>query len=221
MKTSNENGTGTDPLKRAIGLPLLVLYGLGVTVGAGIFALIGEIIGMAGDSAALSFLIAGLVAGSTGLSYALLVRVFPKAGGEAVYVNRGLGPKFGRLAGLGVAATGIISSAAISLAFASYAGTLVELPEIALVGFVVIFLTFIAWWGIRESVSFAAVITVLEVGTLLVVVFFGAPFLDNLPPVSRLLAMDGGYAGFAPVLSGAIIAFFAFVGFEDIANMAG
>lgn len=220
MKNPDKTGNGSVQLKRAIGLPLLVLYGLGVTVGAGIFALIGEIVGMAGDKAALSFLIAGLIAGSTGLSYALLVRVFPKAGGEAVYVNRGLGPKFGRLAGLGVAATGIISSAAISLAFAGYAGTLVDLPEIVLVGIIVIFLTAIAWWGIRESVAFAAIITVLEVGTLLFIILFGMPYLDNLPPVSSLLALDGGYTGLVPVMSGAIIAFFAFVGFEDIANMA-
>jgi amino acid transporter len=79
-------------LRRTLGLPLLVLYGLGVTIGAGIFALIGEIAGLAGDHAPLAFLIAGLVAAATGYSYAVLAAAFPRAGGEAVFVNMGLVP---------------------------------------------------------------------------------------------------------------------------------
>ena len=49
-------------LRRTLGLPLLVFYGVGVTVGAGIFALIGEITRLAGDAAPISFLLAGLIA---------------------------------------------------------------------------------------------------------------------------------------------------------------
>ncbi|MGI9402703.1 MAG: APC family permease [Rhizobiaceae bacterium] len=220
MSGNNQNEMNSTKLKRALSLPWLVLYGLGVTIGAGIFALIGEIVGLAGDGAALSFLVAGLIAGATGISYALLVSVIPKAGGEAVFINRGLGPALGRIAGIGVALTGIISSAAISLAFAGYAGTLFGIPDFFLVLSLLMLLTFIAWFGIRESVAFAGVITILEVGTLVVVIFFGAPFLDNLPPTSQMVAMDEGFIGLVPVLSGALIAFFAFIGFEDIENMA-
>ncbi|MCB1457412.1 MAG: amino acid permease, partial [Nitratireductor sp.] len=111
-------------LNRILTLPLLVFYGVGVTVGAGIFALIGEILLVSGNLAPLAFLTAGVIAGVTGLSYALLVAVFPRAGGEAVFVNRGLGHAAGWLAGAGVAVTGIISSAAIARAFAGYAGSL-------------------------------------------------------------------------------------------------
>ena len=78
-------------LRRTLTLPLLVFYGVGVTVGAGIFALIGEILALAGDAAPMAFLLAGLIAGATGISYAVLVRVFPLAGGDAVFVARGLG----------------------------------------------------------------------------------------------------------------------------------
>jgi amino acid transporter len=207
-------------LRRALTLPWLVFYGLGVTVGAGIFALIGEILALAGDAAPMSFLLAAAIAGATGLSYALLVRVFPKAGGEAVFVNRGLGEICGRLAGIGVVATGIISSAVIALAFTGYAGSLVAVPAPVLLLAVVGGLTGIAAWGVRESVAFAAMITVLEVGTLVVVIGIGAPLLANLPPVENLLGIGSGWHGFAPVAAGSILAFFAFIGFEDIENMA-
>ena len=74
-------------LRRVLGLPMLVFYGVGVTIGAGIFALIGEIVRVAGDKAPLAFLVAGFIAAATGLSYAKLSSVYPRAGGEAVYVN--------------------------------------------------------------------------------------------------------------------------------------
>lgn len=205
-------------LRRTLSLWLLVLYGLGVTVGAGVFALVGEILGSAGDQAPLAFLVAGAIAGLTAISYMALVAQFPRAVGEAVYVRNGLGRAAGRLAGLGVVVAGVISSAVVALAFAGYVSTLVAVPErVAAVGIVAL-LCVVAWWGVKESVALAAVVTVLEVGTLLVVVGFGLPSLeaDAIAPSFNLFT-DGAVG---PVFAGAGIAFFAFIGFEDIANMA-
>ncbi len=207
-------------LNRTLTLPWLVFYGLGVTVGAGIFALIGEVVGLAGTAAPAAFLVAGIIAGVTGISYTLLVRVYPVAGGEAIFVSRGIGPRAGSLVGFGVAVTGIVSSATIALAFSGYASTLIGLPQWVFVSTIVVLLTVIAWWGVRESVIFAAVITILEVGTLLVIVAFGFPLLGKLPPLAELAGFSGGLASLTPVLSAAVIAFFAFIGFEDIVNMA-
>ncbi len=64
-------------MRRTLTLPLLVFYGVGVTVGAGIFALIGEILDVSGNQAPLAFLVAGAIAGVTGLSYMQLVRAKP------------------------------------------------------------------------------------------------------------------------------------------------
>lgn len=207
-------------LRRIITLPWLVFYGLGVTIGAGIFALIGEILALAGDAAAMSFIFAGIIATFTGLSYALLVAQFPKAGGVAVFVNRGLGSRLGWIAGVGVVITGIVSSAVIALAFAGYAASFLPLPPTLLVIIVIATLCVVATAGVRESIVFAAVITFLEVGTLAVVVFAGVPLFANLPPPEALFGLSGGAATLVPALSGAVIAFFAFVGFEDIVNMA-
>lgn len=207
-------------LKRTLTLPWLVFYGVGVTVGAGIFALIGEILALAGDHAPLSFLLAGLIAGVTGVSYALLIGRYPRAGGEAVFVNRGLGASFGRFVGYGVAATGVISSAVIALAFAGYVQALLPIPQQVLVVGVVGGLAVIAWFGVRESVFFAAVVTLLEVGTLLIVIGFGLPLLGDVTAVTASLLPPASGVVLASVLSGGVIAFFAFIGFEDIVNMA-
>lgn len=216
----NEHPKTSSRLHRTITLPWLVFYGVGVTVGAGIFALIGEILKLAGDQAPLSFLLAGIIAGVTGLSYALLVRIFPRAGGEAVFVNRGLGSFWAMLAGYGVAATGIISSAVIALAFAGYVQALIPLPEFLLVAGVIMFLSGIAWFGVRESVYFAAFITLLEVGTLVVVIVFGIPLLEDLPAVAASFTPPANPVLLTGMISGGVIAFFAFIGFEDIVNMS-
>jgi len=210
--------TNETQLRRTLSLPLLVFYGLGVTVGAGIFALVGEILGSAGDQAPLAFLIAGIIAGLTGISYMALVAEFPRAGGEAVYVRQGIGVVAGRVAGLGVVTTGVISSAVVALAFAGYVATLAPIPERAAAVGIAALLCAVAWWGVRESVLLAAVVTLLEVGTLIVVVIFGLPHLEAeaIPPAFNLFAAGA----FGPVFAGAGIAFFAFIGFEDIANMA-
>ncbi|HSG95751.1 MAG TPA: APC family permease [Afifellaceae bacterium] len=207
-------------LKRALSLPLLVFYGLGVTVGAGIFALIGEISGLAGDHAPLAFALAGVMAAMTAVSYARLARLHPVAAGEAAYASDGFGPFAGRLAGFGVVVTGVVSSAVITLAFANYLRLIVPLPASALVLALLTVLAIIAWGGVKQSVGLAALITLLEVGTLVVLVAFGLPHLADGEALARAVARPAGIAGWSPVLSGAIIAFFAFVGFEDIVNMA-
>ncbi len=207
-------------LSRVLSLPGLVFYGVGVTVGAGIFALIGTILGVAGPFAPLSFLVAGLIAGSTAWSYALLVRRFPFAGGEAIYVTRGLGPVAGRIAGLGVVVTGIVSSATIALAFGGYLSELVPVAPKPAAVVLVVLLAVVAWRGVRESVMVAAVVTLLETGTLIVVVGYGLPVLVDAEAsdIFRTLAAAPLHA--EAILAGAVLAFFAFIGFEDMVNMA-
>ena len=207
-------------LKRTLGLPLLVFYGVGVTVGAGIFALIGEITRLAGDSAPISFLLAGLIAALTGLSYAAFASVYPRAAGEAVFVTLGIGPFAGRIVGLAMVATGLLSSAVIALAFAGYVGTLLPLPQPVLALGVIAILSAVACYGVRESVIFAAIITVIELSALIIVVIAGSPLLADPATYVKGFTPPADAVSWAAILSGSIIAFFAFIGFEDIENMA-
>ncbi len=214
-----ETGAGNG-LRRALNLPWLVFYGVGVTIGAGIFALIGQIVAIAGDHAPLAFLVAGFVAAFTGFSYAALASAYPRAAGEAVFVKIGFGHFMGRLIGLGVVAVAITSTAVIALAFAGYIGSVTNLPEsVSLIG-VLVFLSAIAWAGVRESVGFAALITILEVGTLVVVTISGLPLLAEPGVALRVFSLPSDSAVWSSIFAGAFVAFFAFIGFEDIENMA-
>lgn len=207
-------------LRRSLGLPLLVLYGVGVTVGAGIFALVGEITLLAGDQAPIAFLLAGLIAALTGLSYAAFASVYPRAAGEAIFVSLGIGPATGRIVGLAMVLTALLSSAVIALAFAGYVGTLLAVPKPALALGIVLLLGAIACYGVRESVIFAAVITVVELTALVVVIVAGAPLLADPATYAMGLTPPGQLSAWPAILSGSVIAFFAFIGFEDIENMA-
>ncbi|MHA1554951.1 MAG: APC family permease [Alphaproteobacteria bacterium] len=212
--------TEISALKRTLGIPLLVFYGLGVTVGAGIFALIGDILRLAGDQAPLAFVIAGGIAGATALTYSVLARRYPRAAGEAIYARAGFGPLAGRLAGLGVALTGIVSSGVIAIAFAGYVSSLTGLPTPLLTIAVLVALGALACIGIRASITFAALITVLEIGTLVVIAIGGLPLLADSELWARVLTLPVDRLAFDMTIAAAAIAFFAFIGFEDIVNMA-
>ena len=199
---------------------MLVFYGVGVTVGAGIFALVGEVVGIAGDHAPLAFLVAGLIAGASGVSYAKLSSVYVRAAGEAVYVKVGLGTWPAMAVGYGVTATAIISSAVLAQAFGGYLGSLVSIPGSVLTVAIVTLLGGVAWLGVRQSVALAAVITCLEVGTLLVVMFAGSHVFMDADVIVRSVTLPLTTVAISSVFSAAIIAFFAFIGFEDIVNMA-
>ena len=74
-------------LKRDVTLFQAILYGIGIILGAGIYALVGEAAGMAGNSVWLSFLAAAAVAAFTGFSYMELISMFPKSAAEYYYVK--------------------------------------------------------------------------------------------------------------------------------------
>jgi basic amino acid/polyamine antiporter, APA family len=211
--------TESATLRRSLTLPWLVFYGVGVTIGAGIFALIGEVLGVAGNHAVWSFLLAGTVAAFTGFSYVLLASAFPKAAGEAVFVRNGLGTVAGRIVGYAVVAVAITSSAVIALAFARHLSSFTGVSETVSLVAVIAALSLVAMAGVRESVGFASVITILEVGTLLVIITVCIPMLVGSDLIGKIL-LPPPTAAWSGVTAGAFLAFFAFIGFEDIENMA-
>ncbi len=208
-------------LRRALTTPLLTLYGLGVTVGAGIYVLVGATADIAGPFAALSFVVAALVVSLTALSYAELATRFPVSAGEAAYVEAGFRKNWMAVfVGLAVAASGVISASAVAIGAASYLHALSGFAIPILTISVVLIMGLIALWGITESVFVAAVITIIEIAGLLFVIGWGMSIQDPqgygissmLPPL-ELDAWKGIFAA-------SLLAFFAFVGFEDMANVA-
>jgi amino acid transporter len=207
------------PLKRALGLWLLVFYGLGTIIGAGIYVLVGEVAGKAGIMAPVSFLLAGLLAALTGLTYAELAARFPEAAGAAAYVSEGLGsPMLARLIGFLVLVVGVVLAASLARGAAGYLTAAVDLPSWLTAGVFVLVFTGLACLGVRESVGIASLMTILELLGLALVIAAGVPALGDLP--ERLDEMiPGTPAGWSAVGGGAFLAFFAFIGFESLANM--
>ena len=98
-----------------------MLYGLGTTIGAGIYALTGVIAGRAGMFAPVAFVVASGLAACSALSFAELSGRFPRAGGEAVYVEEGLGWAWlSVVVGILVTLAGVVSAATVSTAFVGY-----------------------------------------------------------------------------------------------------
>ena len=148
------------PLRRRLGLPLLVLYGTGITVGAGIYVLIGAVAGHAGVYAPWSFVLAAVVMGLTVASYAELSTRYPVSAGEAAYVRAAFqAPAFSTAVGLLTVTIGVISSAAVTLGSAGYIQQFVDLPQAVVVIAVLAILGGVACWGILESVVLASVFT--------------------------------------------------------------
>lgn len=209
---------GAPALLRVLSFWPMVLYGLSVVVGAGIYVAIGAVISRAGDAAPFSFLLAGIAAGLTGLCYAELASRFPDASGAAAYVMRGFGAKpIAQLAGVAVIISIIISAAAILRGMTVYLAVLIPLPPTTLEIAMCTLFTVIAASGVRETVILAALLGTIEMGGLLAVSiagFFQAPDYDLGGMIPLTTAQWKG------VLGGGFVAFFAFLGFESLANMA-
>jgi amino acid transporter len=207
-------------LRRSISLSWLVLYGLGTTIGAGVYALTGVVAGRAGMLAPLAFLLAAFIAFFSALSFAELGSRFPRAGGEAVYVREGFG-RVGPSVAVGVLVVlgGLISAATVSVAFVGYLGEFVVIPRVVAVVAVLLGLGVVAAWGVRESVTVAGLVTLLEIGGLVAVVIFGADRFAELPQrAAEVFAF--GPSSWQLVGSAAVLAFYAFLGFEDMVNVA-
>lgn len=206
-------------LRRRLGLPLLVLYGTGITVGAGIYVLIGAVAGHAGGYAPWAFVLAAVVMAFTVASYAELSTRFPVSAGEAAYVKAAFNSRALSIStGLLTIVIGVISASAVTLGSAGYIAQFTELPQWLVVITVVVLLSAVAAWGILESVLLAGLFTLIEVGGLLAII--AAAVHMELPIAAALLQplpLDPG------ILSGigfaSLLAFFAFIGFEDLANV--
>lgn len=209
-------------LKRSLSLPMLVLYGLGVTVGAGIYVLIGVAAARAGSHAPIAFLIAATIMALTAASFSELAARMPVSAGEAAYVEAGFrSQRLGLAVGLLVVAAAVISSAAIAQGAAGYLGVFIKAPEIVLTIAVIVLTGMIAAWGISEAVWMAAVMTLIEIGGLVVIIVAGA--WTNPDLVARIPEMWSGLGNASawPGIFGAtMLAFFAFIGFEALVNVA-
>ena len=210
-------------LARAVSGRLLYLFILGDVLGAGVYVLVGEMAGEVGGPIWLPLLVALGLALLTAGSYAELVTKYPRAGGAAVFAERAFRrPVISFLVGFSMLAAGVTSAAGLSLAFAGdYFATFVDAPE-RLVA--VVFLLAVAALnarGIRESLGANVAMTIIEVSGLVVIVVLGLVVLGRGDgDLGRVTRFADDTTPALAVLSGAILAYYSFVGFETSANVA-
>jgi amino acid transporter len=221
--TKPGEGTADGKLRRRITGPLLFLFILGDVLGAGIYALMGVLAGDVGGVLWAPLVAALLLALLTAGSYAELVTKYPEAGGAAVFAERAFGkPVVSFLIGFCMLAAGVTSAAGLSLAFAGdYLATFIDIPAVPAA---LVFLLLVACLnarGISESVKSNVVMTVIELTGLLIVVIAVALMVGGgRGEIGRITEFPDGATPALAVLSGAIVAYYSFVGFETSANVA-
>lgn len=203
-------------LRRRIGPGLLAVYGVGIMVGAGIYVLTGAAAGAAGMWAPLAFVLAALVSFPTALTFSELSARIPEAAGDSSYVELGLRMHWlALIVGAINIIAGTVAAAAVLRGGVGYLISFVDISFLSAILGLGSLLTVIAIIGVLESLSFAALLTVIEVVGLGLVIWAGftaAPVADWSLPLPRI--------EWAGVIGATIFAFFAFIGFDDMVNMA-
>jgi APA family basic amino acid/polyamine antiporter len=216
----------TTQLKRCLSLSEIVIYGVGLILGAGIYVLIGSAAGIAGNMLWLSFALAATVASFTAMSYAELAALYPEASAEYIYVKSAFGwNKVAWVFGFIAIIIGFSTASAVALGFARYLSYFIPMNQVILAIGLLVAMTAINFWGIKQSARFNALATTIEVGGLLVVIIVGGYFifkgdfpladLSEFPPLAKDSSLP-----WLPIVSASALIFFAYMGFEDIANIA-
>ncbi|MDQ4062640.1 MAG: APC family permease [Actinomycetota bacterium] len=211
------------PLKRGITQWLLLFFIVGDIIGAGIYALVGQVGGAVGGAIWTAFLLALILAIFTAASYAELVTKYPRAGGTATYAHNAFKMPFvSFVVAFAVAASSLFSAATLTRAFGGdYLQQFISAPTtlVALVAIVVVGL--INFWGISESVRINVIFTLIEIFGLLLIVLIGIATLSTgSGEPARALEFNEGASVSIAILSGAALAFYALIGFEDSVNVA-
>ena len=215
----------TPELKRTLGLIQVILYGLGLILGAGIYVIVGDVSAISGNMIWISFIFAAIIASLTGLSYAELASMFPKSAAEYIYVKHAFGKNcLALFVGCLTIFVAITSAATVAIGFSGYLSIFFTYTSpIVYAVILVIVLSLVNFYGIRESIWTNSVFTLVEVSGLVIIVvaglLMGSSSDVNYFEVPPSLGTSFGSIALAIMTSTALI-FFAYYGFENIANLS-
>lgn len=227
-------------LKRTLNSVDLILYGVGSSVGAGIYCLVGIGADIAGPAITVSFFCCGLSCILTALPYAEFAARIPVTGSAYVYAYTTFGEVWGWLVGWNLTLGYLFAASVVARSWGEYLAAslialaqqysnsssleekLVYLTKFPIFGYtcsplsvlIIAFSTWILKRGAKESTNFNNVMTCFNIGVLVVVILAGMPYvrLDNLEPFFP--------TGVAGVSRGAGLVFFAFIGFDMVASLS-
>src|SRR4051795_408209 len=238
------------PLRRHLSARHLVAFGIGVVIGTGIFTLTGvEAKNAAGPAVVISFVIAGVVAVLAALCYAELAASVPTAGSAYSYAYATTGELIAWIIGWDLFLEFALGAAVVARGWSGYVGNLFDLPT-SLFGegstvnvgaaLIVVVLTVVAALGIRESARVTGVLVIVKVAICVFVIVAGAWFVGgaNLTPftppaqpaqgatgiqqplIQAVAGIDPAVFGVGGILTAAAVVFFAYTGFEAVANLS-
>ena len=203
-------------LKRSLSLFHVTMYGIGIILGAGIYALIGEAAGLAGNALWISFVLGAVIASFTGLSYAELGSMYPKEAAEFVYTKKAFKrQQLSFLLGWLIIFIGVVAAATVSLGFGNYLSSMTGVNPILAGGGLIVALSLLNFWGIEQSARANILFTLVELSGLLIIIFLGFTY-GNMGSTDLFFSPTG----FSGIFAGAILIFFAYIGFEDVVNVA-
>lgn len=231
---------GAGSLRRVLGLPGLVAFGVGVIIGAGLFSITGTVAAeYTGPAITLSFAIAAVGCAFAGLCYAEFASMIPVAGSAYTYSYATMGELIAWIIGWDLILEYTVAAITLSISWSQYlvrflAGLGVELPHALTAcpwdggvvnlpaAAVVVVLSLFLIRGTRESSWVNNIIVVLKVAVILVFIVLGWRYIDagNYEPYLPANTGRLGEFGWSGVLRGAAIVFFAFLGFDAVSTAA-
>ncbi len=204
-------------LKKELTLFDAVVYGIGIIIGAGIYALVGKGAGLAGNALWLSFVIGGIVALCSGFSYAELSSAFSKDAAEYHFARRATRNRmFSFVIGWLTIFAGIAAIATVSIGFAGYFRSLTGMPEIPVAVALLIACMIINLLGLKFSTKLVILTSIIQVLGLLIVIALGIIYAGKFG-MADIFDFSAGFNG---IVSASSLVFFAYIGFEGIANMS-
>jgi APA family basic amino acid/polyamine antiporter len=236
-------------LKRVLGPVELLLIGVGVTIGAGIFVVTGTAAAQfAGPAVVLSFLLAGLGCALTGLCYAELAAMIPAAGSAYAFAYTALGEVAAWIIGWNLILEYVFAASYIAVGWSAYLTSLLSQTGIAIpvsvatapfklgsggltgTGTIVngpavalaATMSLTALRGVRLSSIVNGVIVLLKVGALLLVVGFGSLHIQPHNWIPFVPSNEGSFGryGWSGVLRAAAVVFVSYLGFDAVATLA-
>lgn len=216
-------------LKRTITLFQATLFGIGLILGAGIYVIIGEAAEIAGNLLWISFLFSSFLALCTAFSYAELSSLFPKSAAEYIYVKNATRKlSISIFVGYLTILVSIVSASAVAIGFSNYLSVFLPMYDPIFYSIILVsILSFLNFLGIRGSIWFNTIFTLIELSGLIIIIFIGLMFgnFSNIdffetPISSTHLNNNDFLVSIGLIFGSSALIFFAYYGFENIPNIA-
>jgi len=201
-------------LERDLGLPSVLAISIGAMVGSGIFILPTLAMKMAGPAVVLAYLLAGVLVLPAALSKAEMATAMPEAGGTYVYIERGMGPLLGTIAGIGTWFSLSFKGALALVGGAPYIVLLFDVPTQALALGIAAVLIVVNLLGVKQTGRIQVALVVVMLAAM---VWFVGGSLGDVDPVRFEEFFDGGLGG---LLAATGFVYVSYAGVTKVASVA-